>query len=62
MMDEIVILVHGGMVTDVYGSDPSVSVSVLDDDTDDADRMEDIDQEKRELQKRIDDGELVAIL
>ena len=55
---EVIIVVERGMVTDVYASDKKISVAVLDTDTDDADRYEEIEEERKSLQARIDAGEL----
>lgn len=56
--DEAVILVEQGIVTGVYASNEKLSVEVLDTDTDDGERALEVEEERRELQRRIDAGEL----
>lgn len=57
-IDEVVILVERGVVTGVYASNEKLSVEVLDTDTDDGERALEVEEERRELQRRIDAGEL----
>lgn len=61
-MAEVIVVVEGGMVSDVFSNVENIMVSVLDTDTDDAERESEINEEKAELQARIDAGELKSIL
>ena len=56
--DKVVILVERGVVTGVYASNDKLSVEVLDTDTDDGERALQAEEDRRELQSRIDVGEL----
>ncbi len=55
---EAVVFVEGGRVEAVYSNDKSLEISVLDVDTDDGERASYIEDERRELQARIDAGEI----
>ncbi len=55
---EAVVFVEGGRVEAVYSSDESLDVSVLDVDTSDGEQARYVEDERRELQARIDAGEL----
>ena len=61
-MAEVIVVVEGGMVSDVFSNVENIMVSVLDTDTDDDERESEINEEKAELQARIDAGELKSIL
>lgn len=60
-MPEVIIRVCGGMVTNVYASDSSIAVTILDVDTDDELRTDEIIRTQKTLQQRIDNGELVPV-
>lgn len=59
---EVIVVVEDGRVSEVYSNAENLSVAVLDTDTDDAERESEINEEKAELQARIDAGELKSIL
>lgn len=59
---EVVVVVEDGRVTEVYATSKSISVTVLDMDTTDADEMTSLEEQKKDLQARIDAGELHDIL
>ena len=61
-MAEVIVVVEGGMVSDVFSNVESIMVSVLDTDTDDAERESEINEERAALQAKIDAGELKSIL
>lgn len=59
---EVIILVEDGMVTGVYSTKESTSVSILDMDTTDAERRKELDEEREALRVRIDAGELYDVM
>ncbi len=61
-MAEVIVVVEGGMVSDVFSNVENIVVSVLDTDTDDSERECEINEGIAELQARIDAGELKSIL
>lgn len=62
MIPEIVIVVRDGRVDSVLSSTPAVDVSILDFDTDDLVQAEENEAAGRELQKRIENLELVSVV
>ena len=59
---EVIILVEDGMVTGVYSTKESTSVSILDMDTTDAERRKELDEEREALRAKIDAGELYDVM
>ena len=62
MIPEIVIIVRDGRVEDVMANTTKVNVSVLDFDTDDAEKLEEVEEAGKDLQERIESLELVSVL
>lgn len=59
---EVIVVVEDGRVSEVFSNVESLMVSVLDTDTDDPERENEINEERAALQARIDAGELKSIL
>lgn len=59
---EVIVVVEDGRVSDVFSNVENIVVSVLDTDTDDPERENEINKERASLQARIDAGELKSIL
>lgn len=58
---EVAVIVEDGLVQGVYSSDEKTSVSVLDMDTDEPEVCDELEKGMKELQSRIDAGELHQI-
>ena len=50
-MKKIIITVHGGMVQEVFSTDHSIDVEILDFDTQDNSELEELDVRYKEIQK-----------
>ena len=61
-MAEVIVVVEDGRVSDIFSNVEKLMASVLDTDTDDPERENEINEERAALQARIDAGELKSIL
>lgn len=58
---EVVIEIENGLVEGIYSTDPDVEVCILDMDTSDTERREELETERSDLHRRVKAGDLVSL-
>lgn len=58
---EVVVEIENGLVEGIYSTDPDVEVSILDMDTSDVERYEELEEERSHLYRRVKAGDLGSL-
>ena len=58
---EVVVEIENGLVEGIYSTDPDVEVSILDMDTSETERYEELEKERSGLHRRVKAGDLVSL-
>ena len=58
---EVVVEIENGLVEGIYSTDPDVDVCILDMDTSDTERREELEEERSGLHRRVKAGNFVSL-